>query len=163
MATKEKSVKSTGGKPDKTAKEKPSKKYLQCLELFILKPITNDEENERAAQVCDAMLERIDSLTKQERYYFETLTKLVSDYESKWNEEKSVSPRELLSFLMEQNNLTQTALIAEFGSSSRASEYLSGKRPHLSLNQIVKLAKRFKLSMTAFISNDQIQAVGDVS
>lgn len=161
MTTKEKSVKSSRDKPDKTTKEKPSKEYLQCLELFILKPIANDEENERAAEVCGEMLERIESLTKQERYYFETLSKLVSDFESKWNEEQSVGPRELLSFLMEQNNLTQTDLIPEFGSSSRASEYLSGKRPHLSLNQIIKLAKRFKLSMTAFISTDQIRSAED--
>jgi HTH-type transcriptional regulator / antitoxin HigA len=139
-------------------KEKPTKKYLERLEHFILKPITSDEENERAAEVCDEMLESFDSLSKQERYYFEILSKLVSDYESKWNEELEVSPRELLIFLMEQNNLTQTDLISEFGSSSRASEYLSGKRRHLSLNQIARLSKRFKLSMTAFISQDQIQS-----
>lgn len=169
MATKEKSVKSTRGKTDQTAKEKPSKdltekptkKYLQCIDRCLLKPVANDEENERAAVVLDEMLERMDSLSRQERYYFEILSKLVSDYESKWDEEQSVSPRELLIFLMEQNNLTQTDLIPEFGSSSRASEYLSGKRPYLSLNQIIKLAKRFKLSMNAFLSSDQIQAAED--
>lgn len=59
-------------------------------------------------------------------------------------------------FLMEQNNLMQTDLIPEFGSSSRASEYLSGKRD-LSLPQILKLARRFKLSPTAFISQAQIR------
>lgn len=141
-----------------TTKEKLTKKYLQRLDQFILKPITNDEENDRAAEVLDEMLESFDSLSKQERYYFEILSKLVLDYESKWQEELSVSPRELLIFLMDQNNLTQTDLIPEFGSSSRASEYLSGKRPFLSLGQISKLAKRFKLSMTAFISPEQIES-----
>lgn len=145
------------GEVNMTTKEKPTKKYLQRLEQFILKPITNDEENDRAAEVLDEMLESFDSLSKQEHYYFEILSKLVLDYESKWQEELSVSPRELLIFLMEQNNLTQTDLIPEFGSSSRASEYLSGKRPFLSLSQISKLSKRFKLSMTAFISKEQIE------
>lgn len=78
------------------------------------------------------------------------LSKLVSDYEAQWQEETEVEPRELLRFLMDQNDLTQTDLITEFGSSSRASEYLSGKR-ELSLPQIVKLAKRFSLSPAAFI------------
>ena len=137
--------------------EKPTKKYLQRLEQFMLKPITSDEENDRAAEVLGEMLESFDSLSKQEHYYFEILSKLVLDYESKWQEELSVSPRELLVFLMAQNSLTQTDLIPEFGSSSRASEYLSGKRPHLSLSQASKLSKRFKLSMTAFISADQIE------
>lgn len=140
------------------ATERLTKKYLERLEHFILKPITSDRENERAAQVCDDMLESFDSLSKQERYYFEILSKLVSDYESQWVEERAITPRELLSFLMEQNNLTQTDLTSEFGSSSRALEYLSGERPHLSLNQISKLSKRFKLSMSAFISQEQIQS-----
>lgn len=141
-----------------TTKERPTKKYLQRLEQFMLKPITSDEENDRAAEVLDEMLENFDSLSKQEHYYFEILSKLILDFESKWQEELSVSPRELLVFLMEQNNLTQTDLISEFGSSSRASEYLSGKRQHLSLSQIGKLSKRFKLSMTAFISPHQIES-----
>lgn len=140
------------------AKEKLTKKYLQRLEQFILKPISSDEENERASAVLNEMLQNFDALSKQEHYYFETLSKLVLDYESKWQEELCVSPRELLVFLMEQNNLTQTDLISEFGSSSRASEYLSGKRPHLSLNQIAKLSKRFKLSMTVFVSPEQMES-----
>ena len=95
-------------------------------------------------------------LTEQERDYFEVLSKLVEVYESQWQEEKEVEPRDLVAFLMEQNNLTQTDLIPEFGSSSRASEYLSGKRD-LSLAQILKLAKRFRLSPTAFISKEQMK------
>ncbi len=140
------------------AREKLTKKYLERLEHFILKPITSDKENERAAEVCDEMLDSFDSLSKQERYYYEILSGLVSNYESKWVEERAISPRELLSFLMEQNNLTQTDLTSEFGSSSHASEYLSGKRADLSLSQIAKLSRRFKLSMGAFISQEQIQS-----
>lgn len=71
-------------------------------------------------------------------------------------EENTVEPRELLAFAMEQNGLSQTDLIEEFGSSSRASEFLSGKRD-LSLPQIVKLSRRFNLSPTAFISEKQMQ------
>ena len=142
-----------------SGKEKLTKRYLQRLEQFILKPICSDEENDRAAEVLNEMLESFATLSKQEHYYFDTLSKLVLDYESRWQEELSSSPRELLVFLMEQNNLTQTDLIPEFGSSSRASEYLSGERQHLSLNQIAKLSKRFKLSMTSFIRAGQIERV----
>jgi len=135
---------------------KPDKKYMDRIVRFPLKPIRSDEENELAAEICDQLLDNFDSLSFQERDYFEVLSKLVEDYESKWEEERKIKPRELLSFLMKQNNLSQTDLIPEFGSSSRASEFLSGKRP-LSLPQILKLSRRFKLAPTAFISNEQLK------
>lgn len=133
---------------------KPDKKYLDCIKRFPLKPIRSDKENELAAEICDELLDNFDSLSPQEHDYLEVLSRLIEDYESRWQEEKEVEPRELIKFLMEQNNLTQTDLIPEFGTSSRTSEFLSGKRS-LSLPQILKLAKRFKLSPTAFISQDQ--------
>jgi HTH-type transcriptional regulator/antitoxin HigA len=130
---------------------KPDKKYLERIKQFPLKPIRSEQENEMAAEVCDKLLDNFDLLSPNERDYLEVLSKLVEDFESQWQEEKLVDPRELLKFLMEQNNLSQTDLIPEFGSSSRASEYLSGKRPNLSLAQIQKLAKRFSVSPSAFI------------
>jgi HTH-type transcriptional regulator/antitoxin HigA len=128
----------------------PDKKYLDCIKRFPLKPIRTEEENELAAQICDQLLEKVDSLSAWERDYLDVLSDLVEHFESQWQEENNVEPRELLSFLMEQNNLTQTDLIPEFGTSSRASEFLSGKRD-LSLPQVLKLADRFKLSPTAFL------------
>lgn len=135
---------------------KPDKKYLDLIKRFPLRPLRSDEENEMAGEICDELLDSFDSLSEQEHDYFQVLSKLVEEYESQWQEEKNVEPRELIVFLLEQNNLTQTDLIPEFGSSSRASEYLAGKRD-LSLPQIIKLSKRFKMSPTAFISKEQIK------
>lgn len=137
---------------------RPDKKYLERIKRFRLKPIRCDEENDLAAEICDELLDNFDLLSPAERDYLEVLSRLVEDYESQWQEEKHVEPRELLMFLMAQNNLSQTDLIPEFGSSSRASEFLSGKRPNLSLSQVLKLAKRFKLSPTAFISTGELKA-----
>lgn len=146
--------KNSQGEPVKVA-YRPGKKYLDCIRKFPLKPLRSDKESELAAEICDELLDNFASLSPQEHDYFEVLSKLVEDYESQWKEETDVEPRDLLIFLMEQNDLTQTDLIPEFGSSSRASEYLSGKRD-LSLPQILKLARRFKLSATAFISQKQV-------
>ncbi len=136
----------------------PDKKYLDRIKHFRLKPIRSEEENDLAAEICDDLLDNFDSLSPDEHDYLEVLSRLVEDFESQWQEEKFVQPRDLLKFLMVQNNLSQTDLIPEFGSSSRASEYLSGKRPNLSLPQILKLAKRFKISPTAFIRADESKA-----
>ena len=132
---------------------KPDKKYLELINRFPLRPIRSDKENELAAEICDQLLDHLDALSEQEKDYFEVLSTLVEEFEAKWKEEDSVSPQELLSFLMEQNNLSQTDLIPEFGSSSRVSEFLSGKRS-LSLSQIRKLAKRFNMSPSAFLTRE---------
>src|ERR1700729_3847285 len=117
---------------------KRDKKYFELIKRFPLKPIRSEKENELAAQICDELLDKLDSLSSLERDYLEILSDLVERYESKWNEETDIEPRALLKFLMEQNGLSQNDLIPELGSSSRTSEFLSGKR-ELSLNQIIKL------------------------
>jgi HTH-type transcriptional regulator / antitoxin HigA len=129
---------------------KPDKKYLELIIRFPLKPIRSERENEMAAEICDELLDNFEALSTHEKDYFEVLSTLVEDFEARWEEEIMVQPQELLMFLMKENDLSQTDLIPEFGTSSRVSEFLSGKRP-LSLSQITKLAKRFKLSPNAFI------------
>ncbi|MBY0357270.1 MAG: hypothetical protein K2W82_04645 [Candidatus Obscuribacterales bacterium] len=126
--------------------------YEKLCKRFPLKPIRTDKENDLAAAVCDELLTNLSNLSRSEKDYLEVLTDLIAKYESKWDSEISdFEPREMVKFLMESNSLTQTDLIPIFGSSSRISEFLSGARPNLSLNQIQGLAKRFNLSTDVFI------------
>lgn len=118
--------------------------------LLPLNAIENEGQNNRAGELCAQLALRYDNLSEDERKLLEELSEMVEEFESRWNEEDKIEPRELLTFLMEQNNLIQKDLIPIFGSSSRISEYMSGKR-ELSLNQVIKLAKRFNLSPSAFI------------
>jgi transcriptional regulator with XRE-family HTH domain len=79
------------------------------------------------------------------------ITDLVAKYESRWDDEvATMTPRELIQYLMEQNGLNQRDLINEFGSASRVSEFLKGTR-RLSLEQAKKLAARFRLNISALI------------
>ncbi len=130
--------------------EAVDKKYLKWIKKYPLRPIRSEEENDYAGMVCDELLDNYDVLNDAEKDYLEVLSTLVENFESQWKEEEEVTPRSLLLYLMERNGLNQTDLIPEFGSSSRASEYFSGKRK-LSMAQIQKLANRFKLSPNAFI------------
>lgn len=124
--------------------------YALLCKRVPLKPLRTDKENEKAAEICDELLGKGHRLSRSEKDYLEVLTDLIVKYESKWQEESDVEPRQLVRFLMEQNGLTQTDLIPIFGTSSRVSEFLSGRRD-LSLSQIQKLAKRFNLSTDAFM------------
>jgi antitoxin component HigA of HigAB toxin-antitoxin module len=78
---------------------------------------------------------------------------LIAQFEARWADDVAhMTPREVVQFLMEQNNLAQKDLIAEFGTSSRVSEFLLGRRG-LSLEQARRLSRRFKLNISLFIEN----------
>jgi len=127
------------------------KKYEQLIKRFPLRPIPYDEQNDRAAEICDSLTDKLDSLSPAERDYLEVLSDLIVKYESRWNDEVStMNPRELVQYLMEQNELAQKDLVSEFGSPSRVSEFLKGER-RLSLEQAKKLDERFSLNIASFI------------
>ncbi|MDX1985617.1 MAG: hypothetical protein SFV17_02925 [Candidatus Obscuribacter sp.] len=134
-----------------SSKDDSSREYGRLIKRFPLRPIRDDEQNERAAQICDALIARVDTLTQSESDYLEVLTDLITKYESQFSEEVAeLSPRELLQYLMERNDLVQKDLVPEFGSPSRISEFLKGER-RLSLEQAKRLAQRFSLDISAFI------------
>jgi hypothetical protein len=56
--------------------------YGKLIKRFPLRPIRDDEHNERAADICDNLLNRLDSLNQAERDYLEALTGLISKNES---------------------------------------------------------------------------------
>lgn len=141
----------------------PDARYIQRIKRFPLKPIRSERENALAAAICDELLDEFDSLSSLERDYFEVLSDLIEKFEERWQEENNIEPLEMVTFLMEQNDLCQTDLISEFGTSSRISEFLAGKRD-LSLTQIVKLAARFNLSPNVFMpADDQAKQKDQVS
>jgi len=131
-------------------KETKDNRYLQLVKKFPLRPIESEENNDIAGELCADMALRYDKLSPGEKDYLAVLTMLVDNFESQWREEDDVEPRELLAFLMDQNGLVQKDLIPIFGTSSRISEFISGKRD-LSIGQVMGLAKRFNLSPTAFL------------
>ena len=91
-----------------------------------------------------AALKRIEELmelphpTQEQEDELELLGKLVSDFEDAQWPIDLPSPVEAIRFRMEQQGLTQSDLVSFFGSRSKVSEVLSGKRT-LSLSMIRKL------------------------
>jgi HTH-type transcriptional regulator / antitoxin HigA len=134
-----------------TVIDEETKAYQKLIKRFPLRPIRDDKQNDLAAVVCDALVERGDQLSQAERDYLEVLTDIIAKYESKWTDEcAEMSPRDLIQYLMTQNNLAQKDLVPEFGSPSRVSEFLKGER-HLSMEQTKRLAERFKLNIATLI------------
>ena len=79
----------------------------------------------------------------------DTLGSLVAEYDDKHFPLQQVSLVEVLQFLMEQHQLTQSDL-PEIGSQGVVSEILRGKRD-LNLRQVKALAERFGVGPAVFI------------
>lgn len=82
----------------------------------------------------------------------ELLSLLVQTYEAKVYPIPDASPIEVLKFLMESNNLTQSDLQQEIGSQAFVSRILRGER-QLTATHIKALAARFNLPASVFIED----------
>lgn len=115
-------------------------------------PIRNDQEYRRMGTLMDNLLRIIGDNEEHELADFlDVVSTLVGEYEDKhYPEPAPVEPREVLRFLMEQNNIKQVDLKDELGSQSVVSEILAGKR-EINARQAKALAKRFSVSAAVFI------------
>src|SRR5579864_6136395 len=77
--------------------------------------------------------------------------RLVEAYERTRWPRRSPSLPELLTYLMEQHNLSRADLVPLLGTPSRVSEVLNGKR-QLSMSMVRKLRDRFRISADLLIS-----------
>jgi len=117
-------------------------------------PITNrGMHNEYSRLVGRLMALLEDDPPAQDREgivrYINVLFPLIEEYEKKSFPVSKVEPEDMLRFLMEQNNLTETDLAKELGGQSVVSMVLRGKR-RLNRAQIKRLAKRFHVSEATF-------------
>ena len=100
------------------------------------------------------MLEELDRkgnrMTAAERRIADLLTLLIEDFEEKHYALETSSPVEVLSELMQANNLKQKDLLDVFGTPSIVSEVLHGKR-QLTTEHIRRLSRRFNVSAELFI------------
>jgi HTH-type transcriptional regulator/antitoxin HigA len=130
-----------------TATSRPE--YADLLARTLPSVIHNEKENERYL----AMLEELDKkpkLTPAEQRLTELLTLLIEDFEEKAYSLKPASPTEVLSQLIEANDLRQKDLTDVFGTPSIVSEVLNGKRG-LTIAHIKKLSRRFHVSPEVFL------------
>ena len=122
--------------------------YAKLLAQIPPKVIRSEAENEHYVNALYA-LEQKRSLTREEKELADLLTLLIEDFEAKRYQLPRATPRQALSFLMEEHGLKQKDLIEIFGSRSTVSEVISGKR-ELTKAQISRLSQRFHVSPEVF-------------
>lgn len=139
-------------KDSKLKPQKVSDSYIELVEFFPLRPITAKKQHEAALQIAEHLINALNEKKADEgvEVYLQTLTDLISDYETKMYAAPEVSGREMLAYLMELKGLNQTDVAKELGGQPNVSKVLKGER-ELNLRQIRELAEKFKVEPSLFI------------
>ena len=125
-------------------------RYQALASLVPLQAIRNEQDYEKAISALNQLL---DAGAANDEHPLADLVNVlgnfISDYEDQHYPAENVPPIEMIRFLMEQHQLSQSDL-PEIGGQSVVSEVLSGKR-ELNVRQIRELSQRFNLPAGVFI------------
>jgi HTH-type transcriptional regulator / antitoxin HigA len=112
--------------------------------------LRNEQEYDQAVERLNRLLDEVGTDEQHPLYtLLDTLGTLIHAYEEEHHPIPECSGVDVLRFLMEEHDLTQSDL-PEIGSQGVVSEILRGKR-ELNVRQIRALAKRFHVSPGVFI------------
>ena len=118
--------------------------------LAPLLTIRNEREYDRAVKRLNELLDEIGDNERHPLYsLLDTLSTLIHAYEEEHYPIPEASGVDILRFLMEEHELTQSDL-PEIGSQGVVSEILNHKR-ELNVRQVRALAKRFNVSSAVFV------------
>jgi HTH-type transcriptional regulator / antitoxin HigA len=139
-------------KESKLKPQKVSDSYIELVEFFPLRPITAKKQYQAALQITEHLINARNEKKADEgvEVYLQTLTDLISDYETKMFAAPEVSGREMLAYLMDLKGLNQTDVAKELGGQPNVSKVLKGER-ELNLRQIRELAEKFNVEPSLFI------------
>jgi len=125
-------------------------RYLDLIRAFVLRPIRDDEELERASTVASALAAR-DDLGEAEEDYLDVLATLIERYEAEHHPMAiATTPAEFLRDLLDESGMSASRLAAETGIEvSTLSELLNGKSS-ASPRDRKRLAAYFHVEESAF-------------
>jgi HTH-type transcriptional regulator / antitoxin HigA len=126
-----------------------------CDAAEVGSTLTCRNNAKRYMQVVAALL--MGSIDSQDRARMVAQARLIEAYErTEWPRTAPALPL-LLSYLMDQHNLSRADLVPLLGTASRVSEVLTGKRD-LSMTMVRRLRKRFNVSADLLISRGRARS-----
>jgi len=133
-------------------KRKERDAYLELVQAFPLASIKSDEHLDTAQEVMDQLLAKRE-LDDGEDMYLDALSDLVATYEDEHHAIAPPSDADMLRFLMEAKDVTQSQLSRETGiAKSTISEVLAGKKA-FSRQIIRKFADYFRVNVSVLAAN----------
>jgi HTH-type transcriptional regulator / antitoxin HigA len=109
--------------------------------------IQNDADHVQAKALVDKLMA---SGSPADHAKLTAQARLIEAYEREKWPQKSPALSDVLTYLLDQHDLTRAALVPFLGTPSRVSEVMSGKR-ELSITMIQRLRERFHIPADALI------------
>ncbi len=123
--------------------------------MATLKVIKSDLEHENAMARLMALMDLDPASGSDDENELEVLSVLIAQYEHENFPIDKPEPIEAIKFRMDQQGLARKDMVEYFGSASKVSEVLNGKRP-LSINMIRKLNKGLGIPADILIQEPEI-------
>jgi len=125
--------------------------YAELTDRFQLRPIRSERQLDQASRLAFELATRR-RLSRDAQDYLDVLTHLIEVYEeANHSIDPLASPREILRFLIDENELTLSQLADETGIQvSTISEILHGKR-EFNVQHIARLSARFRVEPGLFV------------
>ena len=140
-----------GGRRTATAERRFSRRrYAALLAEAAPQVIKTADELERASCLAEPLLKKGGSRTPEENALCQLLLRLIDDYQERHSVVPDLAPHELMRALLEASGKRQADLLSIFGSRSRVSDAVNGKRA-ISKQQAKRLGEYFRVSPAAFI------------
>ena len=143
----------TSGRKTANRPRKPRfsrRKYAALLSETLPRVISTSEELERLARQIEPLLDKGARRTPEEEALCCLSLKLIDDYQQTRRSIPEMKPHELLQALLEESGKRQADLLPLFGSRSRVSDAVNGKRA-ISKSQAKRLGAFFSVSPASFI------------
>ena len=127
------------------------RKYVRLANRVVIKAIEVEEEYDRMVAAVGRLMDKGEERwSAEESALLETMAILIQAYDDRHYPLPATPPHEMLAHLIETSGRTTKDLLPIFGTRSRVSEVLNGKRS-VSKEQAKKLAELFKVSTDLFI------------
>jgi HTH-type transcriptional regulator/antitoxin HigA len=127
-----------------------NRRYLMWVKIFPLRPLRSEADLEKALDVMNRLLDH-GKLDPGEEDYLDVLGDLIVKYEKKNHPIPSASESEMLRFLVEGREVTQSRVAEETKiAGSTISRILSGKR-RMTRDHIERLSRYFRVSPAVFM------------
>jgi HTH-type transcriptional regulator / antitoxin HigA len=123
--------------------------YLKLVHAFPLRPIRSEAELDRAIEVIDSLVDR-DDLDSGEEDYLDVLSDLVHKHEAEHDPIAPVADADLIQFLLESNDMTQSELAQRTGIAESTVSEILGRKRKLGRRHIAALSRVFRVSPALF-------------
>jgi len=125
---------------------------MRKMDLNSLRTLADEAEYEAALKAVRPHFENEPQEGTEAAAHYDALVLLIEDYERRHYPIPRADPIDVLKFVMEANNYTQSDLVGVLGSKARASELLNRKR-EIGLDQIRKISRAWGIPAGSLVGD----------